>query len=130
MENSSFSINKLLFIIYFGAATIYLFPFLSFASDLTLTWTQSPEPLTGYKLYYDIGDVPSPPYDGVGINEGNSPIFIDKVTEYTITGLIPGESYHFVLTAYNQFGETNFTNVVSITPEAESSPVILNISIK
>ena len=68
----------------------------------------SPEPLTGYKLYYKVRESSAQFYEGTGLNEGSSPILLDKVTTFKMTGLAPNETYHFVLTGYNERGESEY----------------------
>lgn len=105
---------------------LILFPVQAFtAEDASFTWTANPEPYTGYKLYYKTGASSLPPYDGTGLNEGNSPILLGKeVTSYTLTGLSPNNTYHFVLTAYNETEESDYTTVITILPDAFPSPTI------
>ena len=105
-------------------------PLASFARDVTFQWTANPEPLSGYKLYYKTGDNSSPPFDGRGLYEGNSPIFIDKVTTFTVTGLSPDLTYHFALTAYNEIEESGFSTIVTVAPQSSPSPTIINISVR
>lgn len=105
-------------------------PIAAFARDVTFQWTANPEPLSGYKLYYKTGDNSTPPFDGRGLNEGSSPIFIDKVTTFTVTGLSPDETYHFALTAYNEIEESSFSTVVTVAPEASPRPTIINITVQ
>ena len=107
--------------------SLLLIPIQSFARDVTFQWTASPETLTGYKLYYSVGEgSTAPPYVGAGLSEGASPILLDKVTTFKMTGLAPDETYHFVLTAYNQAGESGYSKVVTVLPGP--SPIILNIA--
>ncbi len=99
-----------------------------YAEDLTFTWTANPEPVTGYKLYYKIGADSSPPYNGVGLVEGSSPILIDKVTTFTVTGRDTGEIYHFALTAYNDEAESGYTSLVTVDPLGlEDTPPVINL---
>ncbi len=106
---------------------ILLAPSLSQARDVTFQWTANPEPFIGYNLYYKTGDSNTPPYDGTGLTEGNSPISIDKVTTYTMTGLSDTETYHFVLTAYDDTEESGYSTIVTVPPGSSLNPIILNI---
>jgi hypothetical protein len=107
---------------------VFLLPLASSARDVTFTWTANPEPITGYRLYYKLGDVSEPPYDGTEIPGYESPVVLDKVTTYTITGLSPNITYQFVLTAYNETGESEYSDTVSILPLPFPGPVINNMS--
>ena len=100
----------------------------SHARDLTFKWIANPEPLVGYKLYYKTGDNKDAPFDGTGINEGNSPIIIGKVTTYTVTGLSANETYHFTLTAYNDTEESEYSYVATYTPLPFIPPEIKTMS--
>ena len=105
-------------------------PFASYARDVTFQWTANPEPLSGYKLYYKTGDSNTPPFEGRDLYEGNSPILIDKVTTFTVTGLSPDLTYHFALTAYNEIEESSFSTIVTIAPQSSPRPTIINIAIQ
>ena len=97
--------------------TLLLVPNLSHARDVSFKWTAIPDPLNGYKLYCQV--------EGSAVD---APIMLGKVTTHTLTGLASDKTYNFYLTAYNSAGESGKSAVVTITPD--SSPVILNISIK
>jgi len=104
-----------------------LVPSQSYGMDFSFEWTANPEPLTGYKLYYKIGEDSAPPYEGTGLNEGASPILIGKVATYTVTGLSPDKTYHFALKAYNEEGDSGYSTIVTVSPDP--IPTIDNISI-
>lgn len=107
-----------------------LFPILVQARDVTFQWTAVPEPVTGYKLYYKVGPDSQPPYVGTGADQGESPILVGKVNSFVVTGLSTTETYHFVLTAYNRGGESEFSSPVTVGPDSSTAPVIINISVK
>ena len=89
---------------------------------ITLAWdpNDTSEQVTEYRLYYKTG--PSgPPYNGVGLNQGDSPIIIpvadladENSPEIDLTGLIPGVAYYFVVTAFNG-DESGYSNEVPFT---------------
>lgn len=84
-------------------------------SSLTLSWDGLPSFKTGwgYKVYYD-SDSSLPPYEGTGLNEGNSPINVGSQTVYTLTSLEPGKTYYFAVTSYDAAGrESWYSNVES-----------------
>jgi len=89
-------------------------------------WTASPEPLTGYKLYYKVGESSAQFYEGTGLSEGSSPILLDKVTTFKMTGWAPNETYHFILTGYNERGESEYSTILTVFANPE--PTITRIS--
>jgi len=106
---------------------IFLVPIQSYGMDFSFEWEANPEPVTGYKLYYKIGEDSAPPYVGSGLNEGTSPIAVGKVTTYTVTGLSPDKTYHFALVAYNEEGDSGYSTIVTVSPDP--IPTIDNISL-
>jgi len=99
------------------------------AREHTFKWKANPEPLIGYKLYYKKGKDgvgPTEPFDGTGIAEGDSPIVIGKVNEFKVTGLDDFSVYHFALKAYNEYGESEFTSIVTLGPNPEIKKVLPN----
>jgi hypothetical protein len=62
-----------------------------------------------------------PPYNGVDANEGDSPIDVGGGTTFTLTGLVDSETYSFSITAYNDAGESSYSNQVCINCQASSS---------
>ncbi len=102
---------------------ILYFQTYSFAADVTLQWDANTESdLVGYKLYY--GSFAGIPYDGKGIDQGNSPIIIEAkyLTDplnpiFTLTGIDLDNYYYLALTAYDSEGlESGFSNEVTIAP--------------
>jgi len=73
-----------------------------------LSWDANSEPdLQGYKLY--LATISG----GYGAPIATLPM---DVTSYTVTGLEPGSTYFFVVTAYNSDGvESSFSNEVNKT---------------
>ena len=87
---------------------------------VTLGWSANNEPgLAGYKIYYKT-ESKTPPYDGTGLTEGNSPIDVPLKSlknpaspEYTLHGLNKDKTYFFTITAYNKSGsESGFSEVI------------------
>jgi hypothetical protein len=89
------------------------------AMDITLAWDANTEPnLAGYMVYYDT-DGSGAPYDGEGAAEGDSPIDVGNVTEFTLSDLSDGQVYFFAVTAYNdenlESGYSNEVDAMSIS---------------
>jgi hypothetical protein len=83
--------------------------------SIALTWIAHSSFTTGwgYKIYYD-SDSPYPPYQGLGLSQGNSAIDVGNLTQITLTGLAPDKDYYFTVTAYdNQGHESWYSNYVS-----------------
>lgn len=83
------------------------------AMDITLQW-QASAGASGYKLYYTTG-CPGPPYDGTEAAEGNSPIAVGNLTEFTLHD-IPDGDCRFALTAYNANGESRYSAEITTDP--------------
>jgi fibronectin type 3 domain-containing protein len=84
----------------------FLFPTNSFAGVANLAWDPSANPtdVTGYMIHYGTAsDTLS-----MGIDVGNT-------TSYSVCNLIDGQTYYFVVTAYNAAGvESTLSNEVSM----------------
>jgi len=84
--------------------------------SIYLSWSASPITSSewGFNLYYDT-DEKAPPYDGLGILGGASPIDLGNVTELSISDLDTCTNYYFALTAYDGLGnESMYSNVISV----------------
>lgn len=77
---------------------------------VALMWDSNPEPdVKGYKLYYGFESG-----NYVGVKD------VGNVTSYTLSGLQNGSEYFFALTAYNDAGESAYSDEISYTvPEIE-----------
>ncbi len=86
----------------------------SFAADIDLSWDPSPSTaVQGYKVYYKANNADLP-FDGIGANEGSSPIDVGDNLTTTITGLDDSSAYFFTVTAYDASGnESSPANIVS-----------------
>ncbi|TKB07436.1 PKD domain-containing protein [Desulforhopalus sp. IMCC35007] len=103
---------------------------ISFAKDYSFSWSANAEPVEGYRLYYKMGGVAGPPFDGTGATEGSSPIDLGKVTSFTISGLLDNTTYHFALTAYNGTDESDYTDVITVFPTVGTvDPLSAKISV-
>ena len=110
----------LVFILYvFFILLFFLFAPRAYSAEVTLAWNQNPEAnLLGYKVYYKTGSS-GEPYNGTGAVQGPSPISvpIEEITdphnpEFILTGLVNDEVYFFVATAYNSYGESDYSKEV------------------
>ncbi|MEN8756854.1 MAG: fibronectin type III domain-containing protein, partial [Desulfobacterales bacterium] len=77
------------------------------SADVTLAWdgvSQSGVSVTGYRVYYRTDS-------STGLTKGCEV----KTTNCTVSNLADGETYHFVATAYNSYGESEPSDPVSYT---------------
>ena len=103
-----------------------LFAFLSNSAEaapVTLSWVANSESnISGYKIYYGLS---SGNYSSI-INAGNS-------TTYHFSNLSAGQTYYFVVTAYNSSGlESNYSSekslsIAGLAPTPTPAPVIIPI---
>jgi hypothetical protein len=69
----------------------------------TLSWTAAPESsVLGYKLYW-----------GTNSRQYDSHVDVGPEVSYTLTGLRPGTTYFFAVSAYNSGGESALSSEVS-----------------
>jgi hypothetical protein len=69
----------------------------------TLSWTAVPEPsVMGYKVYW-----------GTMSHEYDSHVDIGSAVSYTLSGLKPGTTYYFAVSAYSLGGESALSTEVS-----------------
>jgi hypothetical protein len=89
------------------------------APDVTLAWDPSPETdIAGYKLHY-------------GLGSGQYDQFIDvrNATTAVVSGLAVGQTFYFVVTAYNTAGiESLPSNEVSFT-QPVPQPASMNVQV-
>ncbi len=76
------------------------------AGSITLAWNASPEPVTGYTVFYGGQSVLTYPSGAASANAG-------KVLQYTVSGLTTGQRYYFAVKAYNASGQSGYSNEVS-----------------
>lgn len=104
------------------AVAVGLIPALGHAAEITLSWDPNPpgDAITGYKVYY--GSHAGPPYSGGNAQEGASPIDVPLASlanpsqpTFTLRGLETCQLFYFTVTAYNDAGESGFSNEVSTT---------------
>lgn len=83
------------------------------AADVTLAWEASPDPVTGYRVFYGRESVLSSDATEVPAGDG---------LETTITGLWPGQTYYFAVKAYHRNVESGFSNEVVYTVPDDAGP--------
>jgi len=90
-------------------------PCAAFPATVSLQWDPSTDPdLAGYRIYYQANSS-AQPFVGSGAVEGSAPLDVSTSTTASISGLDPGNSYYFAVTAYNSSGaESVYSNVVQV----------------
>ncbi len=66
-----------------------------------LEWDQNTDSPDGYRLHY-----------GYAPDNYHETIDVGGVTTYEVTGLALNQGYYFVVTAYNEHGESDYSNMV------------------
>jgi hypothetical protein len=102
---------KYLGFVFFVTALLYVTD--TRAANVTLAWEQSPDPVTGYKIFYGEQSVLTNPASDIGV--GN-------VLIYTITNLTAGHTYYFALKAYYYNNESGFSSELTYTVPASGFP--------
>lgn len=108
---------------------ILLFASQALAKSGTLTWNPNSESgLAGYKVYYKvIGG--GHPYNGTGLEEGDSPIDVGNVTTFTLSSL-SSQVYYFVVTAYDTSNrESGYSNEVNTQGPAPPGGLRIQINV-
>lgn len=86
------------------------------AAEVMLAWDASPDPVTGYTVFY--GE------QSVLINPATTKP-VGNVLQSAITGLLPGRKYYFALKAVYYNNVSGFSNEVTYTvPAAGSAPAV------
>ena len=80
-------------------------------NQIDLSWTDNAYDETGYKVEYSIDQVL---WTGAGSLPAN-------ITAYQLTGLAAGTTYYFRVYAYNEYGNSNRSEIVSATTISNSA---------
>jgi hypothetical protein len=116
------------------------------AQDVKLQWDANQDTVTSYYVYYradSSGGGILTNYDGTGAYEGDSPIEVplardenpnQDIVQFTVTDLPDGQSFYFVVTAYNnnvsnpESGPSNEVNTASAPLPDTTPPYMTNRS--
>lgn len=90
-------------------AAVLFCPAAGHAETVTLAWNESPDPVTGYRLFYAEQSVLTNP--ATEIDAGN-------VLEKAVTDLTPGTTYYFAVKAYNASGLGSFSEELTYSVPA------------
>jgi len=83
------------------------------AAQVSLAWNENPEPnITGYQMHY-------------GTTSGNYDHSVDvgNHTSCTISGIKTDRDYYFATTAYNEIGESDFSEEIVYRSSSEPDPL-------
>ncbi|MDL1984267.1 MAG: fibronectin type III domain-containing protein [Deltaproteobacteria bacterium] len=97
MNNTRTSVKHFLFQLF----VLFVISSTVFAAMIQFAWDSSPDPVSGYRVYY-------------GTSSGNYTKNMDvgNVATYTLTGLEDEHTYYIAVTAYNDSGESNYSNEI------------------
>ena len=87
-----------------------------FAAEVTLAWNPSTGNPDGYKIHY-----------GSSPGSYTQTVDVGNVTEYTIYGLQSYVIYYFAVSAYGEYGESNYSKEIQWPNPAPKKPVGLRI---
>lgn len=86
------------------ACALILFALPLMAADVTLAWDAPSGPVPdGYRIYF-----------GTASGTYGAPVDVGNVTQYTVTGLLPGNTYYFAATCYKTgYADSGYSNEAS-----------------
>lgn len=100
-----FSVCSSCLFILFVFTVFIAFPANALGYDLILEWDQNANPeTTGYKVYY-----------GVQSRTYTTVLDVGNVTSCALSGFEEGQTYYFAVTAYNDFGESDYSEEILYT---------------
>jgi len=102
------------------------------AETLGLEWDANTEAnLAGYKIFYDT-DGSGPPYEGAGLQEGDSPIDVKNVNEFWFNSIdLKAKNYWFAVIAYSVEGfESGYSNEVNTVPPGVPTGVKVKVTVE
>jgi hypothetical protein len=86
-------------------------PTLAMVAEVTLKWDPSSQ-ANGYKLHY-----------GFESNSYDYVIDVGQNLEHTVTDVNDNQLYYFAVSAYNDYGESGFSEEISYSPEQNKPPI-------
>ena len=86
-------------------------PTLAMVAEVTLKWDPSSQ-ANGYKLHY-----------GFESNSYDYVIDVGQNLQHTVTDLNDNQLYYFAVSAYNDYGESEFSEEISYSPEQNKPPI-------
>jgi hypothetical protein len=110
-----YSGTNLFSLMFYVVFYILICPSIALAVDITLTWNPSSNTI-GYKLFCR--------EDGQNYNY-SSPDWQGVITTGTIYGLDDTKAYHFVVRAYNSYGDSGDSNEETFVPGGANNPPVL-----
>lgn len=97
-------------------AIILLWSVVAQAADVTLAWDASPDPVTGYIIFYGEKSVLTNP---------STVKPVGSVLQSVIVGLVSGRTYYFAIKAYYYNNESGFSNELVYTiPSSGNIPAV------
>lgn len=94
-----------------------------YVSGSTLIFSCYSPGADGYNLYYDVDS--GPPYSGISISQGSSPIDIPGLTTFQIVGAQECIPYYFAIKAYNDKGESEYTEELELIIFPTQDPLLI-----
>lgn len=94
---------------------LLLIPINSKADNVTLAWDASPDPVTGYDVYWGTASV---------LTNASSSVSIGSTLQHTIKGLTAGMTYFFAVKARYYNNVSGFSNEVSYVMPVGGAPAV------
>ena len=119
MRKKAFLFNKQNFLFLYFTLFVFTFliilkissPTLAIAAEVTIQWDSSAQ-ATGYELHYGFESKSYGNVIDVGLN-----------LQHTISDLDDNQIYYFAAKAYNEFGESDFSEEISYKPVINQPPI-------
>ncbi len=109
--------RKICFFIFIALFQLVICLSNAFAAEVTIAWDPSTGDPDGYRIHYSTVS-----------GSYNQTIDVGNITEYTVSGLQSDVTYYFVTSAYNETGQSGFSNEVSWTYTViDTQPPIVSI---
>ena len=89
------------------------------ADNVTLAWDASPDPVTGYTVFYGEESV---------LTHSSTPKPVGNVLQCTIADLLPGHTYYFALKASYYNNESGFSNEKTVAVNADGTVTDVSVT--